>query len=108
MTDKKKKIQKTKDARKIRSGLCSKWFREETNGDYYCRFYTNGKVKTKVRAKVGGYSSGKYKSLDDWHISKIINGLHFNNKEQFYDFVNCPFEKEEYQKMLKAKGIIKL
>ena len=108
MGGKEKRNPRTKDAKKIRSGLCCKWFKEETGGDYYCRFYISGRIKTSVRTKVGGYSPRKYKSLNDWHIAKIVRELYFNDIEQFYGFVNCPFKKEGYQQMLNDKGIIKL
>lgn len=85
-----------------------KWFKIEEDGpDLYCRFYLDGKIKTAVRSKAGGHSKKKYKTLDDDIVSRIVKCLHFDNKNQFNNFLDCPFLKEEYQEMLIQKRMIR-
>ena len=94
------------DTLSVRKSLQGKGFRIETNDDYYCRFYINGEIKTKIRSKVGGYSKRKYKTLHDSIVSRIYKALHFDNKQQFLSFLDCPYTLENYQRMLFEKGLI--
>jgi len=89
--------------------LESKGFKIEKDKDhYYCRFYINGEIKTKIRSKVGGYDKRKYKTLGDTLITWIYRTLHFDSKTQFKEFLECPFKLEDYQKMLIKKEQIDL
>jgi hypothetical protein len=84
-----------------------KWFKIEDEGsDFYCRFYIDGKLMTDVRSKAGGHSAKKYRTLHDDIVSRIVKCLHFDNKDQFLKFVDCPFTKEQYQDMLFQKRFI--
>lgn len=94
--------------RYLHTKLKSKGFKIETKDDYYCRFYINGEIKTKIRSKAGGYSKKKYKTLPNSTVSRIYRALHFDSKEQFKEFLDCPFELEDYQKILFEKGLIDL
>lgn len=96
------------DLKDLHKGLKKKWFKIEKRQDYYCRFYINGQIKTDVRSKVGGYSKEKYKTLGDNIVSQIYKCLHFDNKSQFLQFIECPFTKEKYQEMLLSKEKIRL
>lgn len=63
---------------------------------------------TPVRSKVGGHSRQKYKTLGDSLVNRIYKTLHFESKNQFIDFLECPFSKENYKKMLIMKGQLKV
>jgi len=76
--------------------------------DYYCRFYINGEILTSIRSKVGGHSKQKYKTLGDDLVTRVYKTLHFDNKNQFLDFLECPFTLENYQEMLNRKEQIDL
>jgi len=96
------------DSRYIRQRLKEKGFKiDEKNDHYYCRFYICGEIMTKISSKVGGHSKSKYKTLGDDLVLRIYKRLHFDNKKQFLDFLDCPFELEDYQKMLFKKKLIK-
>ncbi len=97
------------DLRYLHKGLENKGFKIEKSGkDLYCRFYINGATVSKVRSKVGGHSAQKYKTLGDKLVYRIYSTLHFDNKKQFLDFLECPYTLEEYQRMLSEKGHINL
>jgi hypothetical protein len=96
------------DLRYFHTQIKRKWFKIEPDGaDIYCWFYRDGKTLTKVRSKAGGHSKQKYKTLNDYTISRIVKCLHFDSKKQFKEFVNCPFTKEQYQDMLIRKIILR-
>lgn len=96
------------DSRDLRKKLKEKGFKiEKRDNHYYCRFYICGKIMTKISSKVGGYSKTKYKTLGDPLISRIYKSLHFDNKKQFLDFLQCPFELENYQRLLYEKNLIR-
>jgi len=94
----------------VHKGLKNKGFKIEKSGksDIYCRFYVKGEIMTPVRSKVGGHSRQKYKTLGDPLINRIYKTLHFNNKKQFIDFLECPFSQKDYQEMLIIKEQLKL
>jgi len=93
----------------LHKSLKSKGFKIETwRQDYYCRFYIDGIIKTKISSKAGGHSKRKYKTLPDSTVARIYKRLWFDNKNQFIEFLDCPFELEDYQRMLFEKGKIKL
>ncbi len=98
------------DLRYVHKGLTKKGFKIEKEGksDIYCRFYIDGEIMTPVRSKVGGHSRQKYKTLGDSLVNRIYKTLHFENKNQFIDFLECPFSKENYKKMLIMKGQLKI
>ena len=98
-----------RDLNKIHSGLKNKGFQIEKDGDdFYCRYFTREGIMTKVRTKCGGHSKKKYKSLTDTLIFKIYRSLHFDNKGQFADFIDCPFSQGDYQSLLTKKGKLHL
>jgi len=94
------------DLRYIHNRLTKKGFKIEKEGksDIYCRFYINGEIMTQVRSKAGGHSRKKYKTLGNPIVNRIYKTLHFDNKKQFIDFLECPFSQENYQEMLIIKG----
>jgi len=94
----------------IHQGLGNKGFKIEVRGrdHYYCRFYINGEIKTKIKSKVGGLSRRKYKTLSDNLVVRIYRSLYFDSKNQFVEFLECPYTEEEYQRMLYEKGQIDL
>ncbi len=98
------------DLRYVHKGLTKKGFKIEKEGksDIYCRFYIDGEIMTPVRSKVGGHSRQKYKTLGDSLVNRIYKTLHFESKNQFIDFLECPFSKENYKKMLIMKGQLKV
>lgn len=79
---------------------------EKGRRDFYCRFYIDGVIRTSISSKVGGHSKRKYKTLADSTIARIYRSLWFDNKNQFIEFLDCPFELEDYQRMLLEKGQI--
>jgi len=94
----------------VHQGLESKGFKIEEKGrdHYYCRFYINGEIKTKIKSKVGGRSKRKYRTLHDNLVTRIYKSLYFDSKSQFTEFLDCPFTLEAYQSMLSEKGQIDL
>lgn len=93
----------------LHKSLKAKGFKIKKEGDhYYGRFYLNDKIVTNVRSKVGGLSKKKYKTLGDPLVSRIYQTLHFDNKKQFMDFLECPYSREDYQGKLLEIGLIDL
>lgn len=94
----------------VQKGLTTKGFKKEKGKKHhhYYRFYICGEIQTAIRSIVGGHSKEKYKTLPDSIIEKIYKALRFDNKKQFLEFLECPFELEDYQKMLYEKGLIEL
>jgi hypothetical protein len=94
----------------VHKGLTKKGFKIDKSGksDIYCRFYIKEEIMTPVRSKVGGHSRQKYKTLGDSLVNRIYKTLHFESKNQFIDFLECPFSQENYQKMLIMKGHLKI
>lgn len=91
----------------VHSGLKGKGFEIEKGGDhYYCRYFIDGEIFTNIRSKVGGHSKRKYKTLNDVLLAQIQRTLHFDDKRQFFEFLECPFTQENYQKMLINKELI--
>gem|GEM_PF-1174871 len=94
----------------LHSGLKNKGFRisKSKKHHYYCRYYANGEIFTSVSSRVGGHSKRTYKTLSDDLVSKIYRTLHFQSKGQFEEFLECPYTKEMYQKMLIRNGHLDL
>lgn len=95
--------------RELRSGLKAKGSRiEKDGGDYYARYYYNGKIRTKVRSKVGGHSKRKYKDLWDELLRLISLSLQLEDKSQLIDLLECPMSQAKYQARLLALKKIQL
>ena len=96
------------DLNYLHRNIKKKWFRIKRDRDHlYCWFYLDGTTLTSVRSRCGGHSREEYKTLPDGIVASIWKRLQFDNKDQFFEFLDCPFTKEQYQDMLFQKGVIR-
>ena len=91
--------------KELESALLKKGFRKTDGGDHNYFFYYIGEEKTKVRTKISRGSHGK-KMIGDSLISVIKDQMHFDEKTQLIEFVECTFSKEDYQDLLVNKGVV--
>ena len=84
------------DARKIRSALLGKGFRERNSKDVYYHFYVSGK-KTAIYTKI---SQGE-RDIHDGLMGAMARELKLK-KSQFSDLINCPLSEKDYLTLLKS------
>jgi predicted RNA binding protein YcfA (HicA-like mRNA interferase family) len=87
------------DAKKTQQSLLKKGFVKLEGDHHYYLFYHDGKLITKTKL------SHNEQDIGDGLISKMYKQCQLN-KNQFFDLINCPLDKDEYIELLKQKGFL--
>lgn len=85
--------------KKLRQALERKGFRLSERNHHYYYFYHEGK-KTRVKTKISHGND----SISDPLIHSMRNQMKLN-KNQFFNFVECPLTEAEYIEILRGQGI---
>jgi hypothetical protein len=88
---------------KVESGLLSKGFRETQNDHHYFIYFTKEGKKTTTKTKTS--HTKKMKDIPDNLLGQMARQCNLT-KDQFLNLVDCPLSRDEYEKILQAKGII--
>jgi len=93
------------ERRQIESSLCIKGFLEDRSGDHrYFHHIYKGK-RTGISTKTS-HGSKDYKTYQDELLNKIKKHLRLDTKEELRDFLVCPMDAEQYNQILRVKGLL--
>jgi len=92
-----------RDKRLVEASLVTKGF-EQKDGDHHYYFYCSvvGK-KTAVFTKTS--HTLKMKTISDELLSQMARQCKLT-KQQFLDLVDCPMNRETYEKILASQGVL--
>jgi hypothetical protein len=93
------------ERREAESSLRSKGFREETDRDhrYFIHLY-NGK-RTASYAKTS-YGSKRHKTCQEGILKKMKKTLQLTTMEEVWNLLKCPMSGEQYNQILKQRGLL--
>jgi predicted RNA binding protein YcfA (HicA-like mRNA interferase family) len=94
---------KTRSSREITSVLQKKGFILNPDKNSHKFFYlsVNGK-----KSNISTFLSHGKKDYSNSLLSQVKNQLKFDSTINFENFLDCPFSKEDYLKMLSDKGLL--
>lgn len=88
----------------IEIALNKKGFEMEDSRDHRFWFFLYKGQRTEIRTKTSRGS--KYKDYPIGLLKRIKEQLRLDSLNQLKDLVECPIDKEDYEEILKKKGII--
>jgi hypothetical protein len=92
-----------RDKRQVEAALEAKGF-DRTEGDHsYFYYRTMEGKKTTARTKTS--HTPKMKSIPDELLSRMAKQCHLT-KSQFLDLVDCPLDRQGYEKQLAVHGLL--
>lgn len=90
---------KTFPKNKARTSLLKKGFHKENKSSHHCFYYLYiGDKKTRIYTYLSHSSD---KEINSKVLGKMKKQLRFNTRENFDNFLDCPFNGNDYLKMLK-------
>ena len=92
--------------RLVERGLKKKNFRILSNkkNDIWYGLIIDGKFEPKIRTFVSGGGHGK--EISTPNIQNMVKELKMENRNQFLDYINCPYKYNEYVEDLRRKNHI--
>lgn len=89
------------DKKDVSAGLLKKGF-QNIGGDHWRYVYVtiDGK-QTRVKTMI---SRGSYKQIADDTISNMKRQCKLDRNSEFFDLIQCPLRREDYEEILKNKG----
>ncbi|MFH1005838.1 MAG: hypothetical protein V1781_10185 [Bacteroidota bacterium] len=88
------------DSKKTENNLIRKGFSPKKSDHIRLEFWYNGKL-TRIRTKL----SHNHQEINDYLIGQMAKQIALTRK-QFIALADCTLDKNEYQKILKERGII--
>lgn len=92
--------------RKVIKGLKDKKFVRlpEKKNDLWYGLTIDGEIVPQVKTFVS--MGGKSQMIHENNIHQMVHELHMDNKNQFKDYLDCPYTYENYIADLRRKNII--
>lgn len=89
--------------RKVEGSLQKKGFKQKDGDHNFFVYYTEAGLQTAVQTKTS--FTPKQKDISAPLQSMMAKQCHLSNQD-FCDLINCPLSRRDYERKLKAGGII--
>lgn len=94
-----------RDRHKVAGALCSKGFLYLEKDHHRFIFHTSSGEKTKIFTKMSKGTS--HKSISK-NIFKLMAKQCYLSNAEFKDLLDCPLSREDYERLLKDRGVIRI